>query len=49
MDSMSWSIIVPTETGDPVPAIGDAGLGIMIATFLAAGGWILSRRRGLAA
>ena len=48
-DTISWSIMIPTETGDPVPAIGDAGLGIMIVTLLAAGGWIVSRRRGMPA
>ena len=29
-----------------IPAIGNVGLGILIATILAAGGWVLSRRTG---
>ena len=29
-----------------IPAVGNIGLGIMIATLIAAGGWVISRRTG---
>ena len=40
-----------TSDGAPaggIPAVGNVGLGILIATIIAAGGWILSRRKGFA-
>ncbi len=35
---------IPGTSG--IPAVGGVGLGILIATIAAAGGWILSRRTG---
>ena len=29
-----------------IPAVGNIGLGILIATLIAAGGWVISRRTG---
>ena len=31
-----------------IPAVGGVGLGILIATIVAAGGWVLSKRKGFA-
>ena len=37
---------IPGPSTAGIPAVGGVGLGILIATIAAAGGWILSRRTG---
>ncbi len=34
------------DGSEAYPAVGNVGLGILIATIAAAGGWVLSRRKG---
>ncbi len=46
--TLSGYIPSPTVNGT-IPAVGNVGLGIMVASLAAAGGWVLSRRKGMPA
>ncbi len=42
---ITWTLIVFPDTSGGVPAIGATGLAIMVVTMLAAGGYIIQRRK----
>ncbi len=45
--TISGYVPCPSPCWQPsIPAVGNVGLGILIATIAAAGGWVLSRRKG---
>lgn len=45
--SLSWTLMVFPDA-PPIPAVGGVGLGIMVASLVAAGGGVISRRKGFA-